>query len=71
VSGSAHTRLHPVDPKIVARVDRTLKERNVDGKVPMDIYTQLLDEMATPQSCATYHSLRLSSMCPHHPLETP
>lgn len=51
------------------RVERILHERNVGGKVPMDVLVRILDDMAlvTTQmeswSCATYQRYGMHHRC--------
>lgn len=51
---------------LVAHCDALRAERDVDGKVPLDVFWHLVDDMAAVPSCHTYHALRLGHLCPHH-----
>ena len=68
----------PVPPEVVARINRVLAERNVDGKVPYDIAMCLLDDMhavacrVSLWSHATFKRYGLLACCHHcHPKENP
>lgn len=59
-------------PDVLARVERVLAERNVDGKVPTDIAVRLLDKMAQitarepTWSCEQLRRYGLHSNCHRH-----
>lgn len=54
----------------VPGIDRILEDRNVDGKVPWDVFWRLIDDMALlPRrmeswSCATYYRFSMHDQCP-------
>lgn len=58
-----------VDPTLLAHVEQVLKTCNVDGKVPMDVFWRLLDDMASVTdridqwSCATYERYGMHDKC--------
>ncbi|MFZ5875160.1 MAG: hypothetical protein ACOYXU_02010 [Nitrospirota bacterium] len=60
------------EPPTPAEIDAILEQRNIDGKVPLEIANRILDDMARMSTslrrwtCGTYHMYGLHKLCPHH-----
>lgn len=64
----------PIPAAVLAHVEQILATRNVDGRIPLDIFNRLLDDMhdlncrQTAWSCSNYWRYGLHAACHHcHP----